>query len=192
MLPSDSEDAELTGTEDCESMATRSVASETEDSADDYSESESEADWLPNVPAATEKTPKGKAPARRSFVNPPTNRTPGPSSRPSTLNKLGRDLSNLSLDGGVGDDSVIIKPARKSRVSQDSNKDDPSIHGAIKKKKRSVLYDLWTTQILISCSYHRLLTKKPVVTEDQIERMAMAMEKRAEHSGNVRRLVSRS
>jgi hypothetical protein len=96
-------------------------------------------------------------------------------------------MNDLTLrDNIVADDSVIIIPVKnrsgkKSTGNVDVHEDSEGTRPAGPKKKKR--YGRTTTKgkILISRSC-RLLGKKPVVTEDEIERVADAVDRVA---GNV-------
>lgn len=159
MLPSDTEDAELTETEtegdddDANSVApSGDTASEDEehddeDEDEEYSEEEEEEMWEP--PSA--KTPKAK---KQSLRNP----SPSPQPRASKsavaskepfksrVSKLAKDLDELNITGQDPDDSVAIIPKKKgkSRTSADSNavheedNDEGFDLPVVKKKKRYI------------------------------------------------------
>jgi kinesin family protein 20 len=165
MLPSDTEDAELTETETegdddgANSVAPSGVTASSDDEHDDdddddeYSEEEEEEEmWEP--PSA--KTPK---------ANKQSMRNPGPSFQPkasksavaskdpfkSRVSKLAEDLDELDITGQDPDDSVAIIPKEKgkSRTSADSNavREEDDDEGfdlpVVKKKKRYIcLFDI--------------------------------------------------
>lgn len=153
MLPSDTEDAELTETEgdddDTNSVAPSGVTTsedEEQDYDDEYSEEEEEEEEMWEPPSV--KTPKAK---KQSL------RTTSPSSQPkasksvsskepskSRVSKLADDLDELDITGQDPDDSVAIIPKKngKSRTSAYSNAvyeedgDEGFDLPVVKKKKR--------------------------------------------------------
>ncbi|KAJ6626900.1 P-loop containing nucleoside triphosphate hydrolase protein [Mycena sp. CBHHK59/15] len=148
MLPSDTEDAELTESEDevGESEADTasigvSAATGSEDESDEEEDHEEEDDdeedeWVP--PEA--KTPRAKtAPQRVASPSPtPPEKKSHLAAKPR-ISKLERGMNHLTLGGADPDDSVIILPVKKFRARQESSEyedqEEPGV-AAIKKKKR--------------------------------------------------------
>ncbi|KAJ7770894.1 kinesin-like protein [Mycena maculata] len=178
MLPSDTEDAELTESElesddgtDVVSVASvgtgvsATTGSEDDESQSDgdYNEDEEEDKWAP----ASAKTPRAKPAPQRVASPSPVPKMQAPTPR---VSKLERGMSQLSLGEVDPDDSVIILPAKKFRARQESSEyedqAEPSV--ALKKKKRQ-------------------LAKKSVVTEEQIERAAA----KTDSGKNVKRMTGR-
>jgi kinesin family protein 20 len=189
MLPSDTEDAELTeselesedGTEgDAASVGvSATTGSEAESESDGtYTEDEEEDDWVPSAG----KTPRAK-PAPQRIASP----SPAPRVQASTprVSKLERGMSHLTLGGGDPDDSVIILPVKNFRARQESSEyEDREEPGVIKKKKRWAFSSFLTHELIPT---HRQLGKKPVMTEEQIERAAA----KQDTGKNVRRMTGR-
>ncbi|KAJ6604199.1 kinesin-like protein [Mycena vulgaris] len=170
MLPSDTEDAELTETElesedgtegDTASIGVSATTGSEAASDAEYSEDDEE-DWVPSAA----KTPRAKPAPQRNASPSPAPRMQAPAPR---VSKLERGMSHLTLGGGDPDDSVIILPVKKFRARQESSEyEDQEEPGLVKKKKRQ-------------------LTKKMVVTEEQIERAAA----KQDSGKNVRRMTGR-
>ncbi|KAJ7124772.1 kinesin-like protein [Mycena crocata] len=175
MLPSDTEDAELTESElesedgtvesECEAASVGTGVSATtgsEDESDgDYSEGV-EDDWSPSAA----KTPRPKPIPQRVA-------SPSPAPRVQAVprvSKLERGMGHLTLDEVDPDDSVVILPVKKFRPRQESSEYEDQEPGAtaFKKKKRQ-------------------LAKKPVMTEEQIERAAA----KQDSGKNIRRMTGR-
>ncbi|KAF8202929.1 kinesin-like protein [Pholiota molesta] len=181
MLPSDTEDAELTETETegdddgANSVAPSGVTASSDEEHDDdddddeYSEEEEEEEmWEP--PSA--KTPKAKKQSMRNpspSFQPKASKFAGTSKElfKSRVSKLAEDLDELDITGQDPDDSVAIIPKKKgkSRTSADSNAvreedDDEGFDLPVVKKKK------------------RVIGKKPVVTEDEIAKAAWDVEKK--------------
>ena len=142
ILPSDDEDAELTETDDGDGddvesgVETGTTGSEGDDDDDEEDEEDEEDDWVPS----TSRTPRAKAKVQR-----PPSPSPVPTRKPSAnktrLSKLEREMGELSLAGGVADDSVIILSVKKFKPRQesvDSGEDEEFEVSAVKKKKRYV------------------------------------------------------
>ncbi|KAJ7169442.1 kinesin-like protein [Mycena filopes] len=182
MLPSDTEDAELTeselqsddgaveseGDEDAVSVGvsgTTGSEDEDEDESDgDYTEDEEEDEWAPS----SAKTPKAKAAPQR--VGSPT---PAPRAQAQTprVSKLERGMGHLHLEEVDPDDSDIsaaAKPFRDNQETSESETDASSVAPPAQKKKK------------------RQLGKKTVVTEEQIERAA-----KRDSGKNIRRMTGR-
>ncbi|KAF7340043.1 Kinesin-like protein [Mycena venus] len=165
MLPSDTEDAELTDSEvgtvdsDAETGSVgASATTESEDGSDaDYTEGEEEDE----LALSTAKTPRAKPARQRTDSPTPASRIQAPTPR---VTKLERGMGDLTL-GEVG-------AAQKFRPRQESSEYESEGAGGVvpgqKKKKR-------------------VLAKKTVITEEQIERAA-AKEDRGK---NVRRMTGR-
>ncbi|KAF9481717.1 kinesin-domain-containing protein [Pholiota conissans] len=201
MLPSDTEDAEMTereGDEDDTSSVAPSGAAASELGEDDEDELDDEEDedeydeeyseelededeeeiWEP--PSA--KTPKAKTqPLRIPSPSPqPQTSKPAASSGSKTksrVSKLAEDLDELNLIGQDPDDSVAIIPKKKGKApaptesnTVDDDDDEEFELPVVKKKKR-------------------IIGKKPLVTEEDINRSAWEVEKnvaRSQASGNRR------
>ncbi|KAG6891054.1 hypothetical protein C0995_014143 [Termitomyces sp. Mi166 len=184
-LPPDNEEAELTETEtvDNESVAvSRSEVDEDEDYDDDaYSEENDEDDWVPPSTSARNKKSKPKTGAQPALDD---STAPTAKSNRTRVVKLAQNMEELSLNGP--DDSMVILPAknykgRRSSSNFDDNDDDDDEEGdseplpAVKKKKRQ-------------------LGKKPVMTEEEIEKTTSAVERNAAKAAgrnSIRRLTER-
>ncbi|KAJ7693605.1 P-loop containing nucleoside triphosphate hydrolase protein [Mycena rosella] len=191
MLPSDSEDAELTESElesedgaegegDAASVGISATTGSEAESDGEYTgtEDEEEEDWAP----AAAKTPRAKPTPQRVA-------SPSPASRAQPrVSKLERGMSHLTLGGGGDpDDSVIILPVKKFRARQESSEyEDQAEPGIVKKKKRCVLHPI-PVFLRLTLPVGRQLAKKTVVTEEQIERAAA----KQDSSKNVRRMTGR-
>ncbi|KAJ7456551.1 kinesin-like protein [Mycena latifolia] len=172
MLPSDTEDAELTESElesedgaegDTASVGvSATTGSDAESDAYAEDEDDDEEDWAPSAG----KTPRAKPAPQRVASPSPASRVQAPAPR---VSKLERGMSDLTLDNLDPDDSVIILPVKKFRARQISSEyEDQSEPEVAKKKKRQ-------------------LAKKTVVTEEQIERAAA----KQDSGKNVRRMTGR-
>ncbi|KAJ7102378.1 kinesin-like protein [Mycena belliarum] len=169
MLPSDSEDAELTesevetedGTEgDTASVGVSAATGSDSESDQDYTESEEE----DSGPSAA-KTPRAKPVPKRVASPSPAPQAQAPAPH---VSKLARGMSHLTLGGGDPDDSVIILPVKKFRARQESSEYEDQVEPEVVKKKK------------------RQLAKKTVITEEEIERAAAKQDGR-----NVRRMTGR-
>ncbi|TFK41288.1 P-loop containing nucleoside triphosphate hydrolase protein [Crucibulum laeve] len=177
MLPSDTEEAELTETEDGDdgtSVAEIEIAASEDEDEDEEEveevdseytedeEEEEEEEWAPS----TTKAPKAKVrapspqPVQASPVRPP----PFKPVKNPRVSKLEREMSDLNISE-TPDDSVVILPVKKFRVrtesttdAGDEDEDEDDEVFPIKKKKRQ-------------------LGKKPVRTEEDIEKATYAVEK---------------
>jgi len=153
MLPSDTEDAELTETEvdDQESVLPSSTTtSEPGDEEDEaYSDENEDDDWEP-----PKKAPKSKQPRLPVPANPPADRlqvkgrsqaVPKSSTNQLRVANLTKNMDNLDINENDADDSTIILPRkayRKSHESLDVDDDDDDEEfdlPVVKKKKRSVI-----------------------------------------------------
>ncbi|KAJ7785844.1 kinesin-like protein [Mycena metata] len=177
MLPSDTEDAELTeselesddGTVESEGDAvsvgvSATTGSEDEEESDgDYTEEEEGEDELALSAA---KTPRAKPAPQRV-----ANSSPAPRMQAQTprVSKLERGMSHLRLEEVDPDDFDIDVPTKKPRAPQESsdNESNASAPGPQKKKRQ--------------------LAKKTVLTEEQIERAAA----RSSGGKNIRRMTGR-
>lgn len=197
MLPSDSEEAQLTekDDDDAESIAvTSTVTTDTEDADSDYQEDQGETWSLQNL--SSNKTPKATGRGDPSTLLHPT---PGRSQfkpKNTRIHELANDVVRMTLDTPVGgDDSVVILPSRKfkaqyalGQVGDEDESDDVHIP-VVKKKKRCALLPQ-----SLECdteSLYRQLGKKAVVTEEEIAKVTYAVEKHvAKTQGNktIRRL----
>ncbi|KAF8807283.1 kinesin-domain-containing protein [Phlegmacium glaucopus] len=185
MLPSDTEEAELTETEvdDQESAAASSTtASELGDEEyETYSDEGEEDDWEP----PSIKTPKAKQPRLPVPVKPPADHlqvkgrsqaVPRSSTNQLRVANLTKNLDYLDINENDADDSTIILPRKAYRKSHESLDDDDEEEfdlPVVKKKKRQ-------------------LEKNPVITEEGINKMAYAVEKsvaRTQGAGGIRRFV---
>jgi kinesin family protein 20 len=140
MLPSDTEDAELTesedGTVDTNSVGV-SAATGSEEEEDDDEDEDEEEDWLPSAA----KTPRAKpAPQRLASPSPAPRLNTQDAAKPR-ISKLARGMSHLTLSVADPDDSVIIVPAFRARQesSEYEDQEEPGTT-AIKKKKRCVMF----------------------------------------------------
>ncbi|RDB29118.1 Kinesin-like protein KIF20B [Hypsizygus marmoreus] len=197
-LPSDNEDAELTETDqgdDKESVApsgtTGSDFDEDEDEDEEYhDDDEDDDDYEVPQPRPTKsssshnKTPKAKktasptiSPSHRVLVKSQSAaQRPAPTNK-SRVSKLAHDMDELTLSASA-DESVIILPVKKGRAPASNFVDDDESDEEVpvpKKKKRQ-------------------LGKKPVMTEEQIEKATSAVERniaKSESGKNIRRLTGR-
>ncbi|KAF8168235.1 P-loop containing nucleoside triphosphate hydrolase protein [Crassisporium funariophilum] len=186
MLPSDSEDAELSETEfdeeDGESIApsgTTASALGDEEEDEDYSTSEDdeEEDWEPpyskDHPMMQLSPSASPSPSRPQ----PKVRKAAPKVNPRA-SELSQEMNRLNIGEGGVDDSVIILPRKAYRKStevivEDDDDDDDEFDIPIVKKKK------------------RQLGKKPVVTEDGINKLTYAVERdvaKTQRAGSIRRL----
>jgi kinesin family protein 20 len=148
MLPSDTEEAELTETEldDQESVLPSSTtASEHEDDDEAYSDEQEDDDW-------STKTPKAKQPRSIVPVNPSIEHAqqkghpqavPKSSTNQFRVAKLTKYMDNLEI--GAANNSTIIlskkahrKPHESLNVDDDDDEEETDLP-VVKKKKRSVL-----------------------------------------------------
>lgn len=146
MLPSDTEDAELTETEPDNQESLVPPSTTPSELGDDYVESEEysdeneDDDWEPPT-----KTPRAKQPcsvhAIRSADHVPLRgRSLKPSTNQPRVAKLTRYMDNLNINENSGVDHTIILPGRRSHGSLNVDDDDEEEFDppVVKKKKRSV------------------------------------------------------
>lgn len=172
MLPSDTEDAQLTETEgdDDLSIALTEVATSEvgeDESGDEYTSESGEDDWVPPSTLGN-KTPKAKANVV-SLLPEITNHVPKSLPKNLQASILAQQMDGLSLQASGPDDSVVIVPVKKFRarpesvnVDEDEDKDGEESQLPIVKKKK------------------RQLGKNPVVTAEGIDMATYAVEKRVE------------
>lgn len=150
MLPSDSEDAELTekdDDDDGESVAVTSTTDTEEATENDseYQEDEEE-EWSPPVPSSN-KTPKANRHAEYPGPSTPSYPTLNKAQfKPSRMSQLAKDIVKMTIDKPSGDDSIVILPSKKfkaqqpsAQVDEEDGSDDVDIP-VVKKKKRCVSY----------------------------------------------------
>lgn len=155
MLPSDTEDAELTEIEldDQESVlpssATESELGDEEDDDEAYSDEHEDDDWSTKTPKA--KQLRSIVPLSPSVEHAQLKGHSQAGSKSSTNQfrdaKLAKYMDNLNLEDGAANDSTIIPPKKAYRKSHESlNVDDDNDDEeeefdlpVVKKKKRSVL-----------------------------------------------------
>lgn len=162
MLPSDTEDAELTETEldDQESVLPSSTTGSElgDDDDDDEAYSESEPDEHEDDDWST-KTPKAKQPRSIVPVSPSiehaqlkghSQAVPKSSTNQFRDAKLTEYMDNLNLGNGAANDSTIILPKKAYHESLNVDDDEEFDLPVVKKKKRSVLIlQIVSTFILI-------------------------------------------
>ncbi|KAJ6501609.1 kinesin-like protein [Mycena vitilis] len=170
MLPSDSEDAELTESELDSEEGTADSDAESASvgaSGDSGSEDESDEDYAADgaeeedeLAMSTAKTPKAKAAPKRVDSPTPAPRMDAPTPR---VSKLERGMNHLTLGEGGS-----VKKVRARQDSSEFEDEEAEEVPELKKKKK------------------RILAKKTVLTEQQIERAA-----RQDSGKNVRRMTGR-
>ena len=190
MLPSDTEDAELTETEldDQESVLPSSAtASELGDGDDEsYSDKDDDDDWEP--PSTKTPRPKAKQVYSTILVSPSVDHTqlkgrsqavPKSSNNQLPVAKLTKYMDNLDISESGGAESTIIPPKETYRKSYKSlNVDDEEDFDlpVVKKKKRSVLiascFNIYTN----IAQFYSQLGKNPVINEEEINKIAYAVE----------------
>ncbi|CAA7258737.1 unnamed protein product [Cyclocybe aegerita] len=215
MLPSDTEDAEMTETECTEDEETSSIApsgatasepaddgeeEEEEDSTDpddeDYSEPDDEDDEEWEEPAYS-KTPKGK---KRIVISPSPSPSPkvtkaaepstvkGPA-RNARVSKLVQEMDRLGLkDAYTADNSVAILPKKAYRKSQASTVAASSIVTADDEADED---DSDPFELSVVKKKKRQLGKKPIMNEEDIKKATHTAEKKIakiQSSGIIRRL----
>ncbi|KAJ4471430.1 kinesin-like protein [Lentinula aciculospora] len=168
MLPSDSEDAEMTGTEagDETEEGEREEGEDEDEESVPASDSESEGgdddkEWAPSVP-----TPRAvKPPPRASSPSPTRQKIPQPKflTNRNRISMAEERLKNLDLDDDFANDDSMIIPSRQSRGRQ--------VGGSGPRKVK------------------RLVGSTPVIREEQIEQISLAMDKRS-GGKTVRRLLT--
>ena len=154
MLPSDTEDAELTESEldDQESVlpssATESELGDEDNEDEAYSDEHEDDDWSTKTPKA--KQPRSIVPVSPSVEHAQLKGHSQAVSNSSTNQfcdaKLAKYMDNLNLGDGAANDSTIFLPKKAYHKSQESlnvddNDDDEEEFDlpVVKKKKRSVL-----------------------------------------------------
>lgn len=157
MLPSDTEDAQLTDTENGEISSaafSHTTANETgdEDEDEEYLEDEEEEDDDDDEWGPPSKTPKSK-----KVISPSPSPSPRPKSRKPfvpvrtpRVSKLAKDMDNLQIKSpgsGGGAPSILSKKSGKGRefrqATEDDDDDDLLLQPTtIKKKKRYVIHYL--------------------------------------------------
>ncbi|KAG5654024.1 hypothetical protein H0H81_008038 [Sphagnurus paluster] len=189
-LPQDDEDAEMTDPDDESAAPSDEVGSDVHED-EEYNEEDEvdddvdEDDWVPPTSfSAGNKSLKGKKVVKvESKAQPEVSAKSNNSraSRASRVSKLANSLDELSLRGP--EDSVVILPARKTRPSinergeseGEGEDSDSELELPVPKKKK------------------RQLGKKPVMTEEQIEKVTYAVERRTSKPDgvkNIRRLTT--
>ena len=190
MLPSDTEDAELTETEldDQGSVIPSSTTEselgdeEDEDDEDDdgvYSEFESDSDEHEDDDWST-KTPKAKQPRSIVPVSPSVAQLKGHSHavpKSSTNHtKLTEHMDNLKLENGAANNSTVILPKKAYHESLNVDDDEEFDPPVVKKKRYVLTLQVGSTFSLILQNFYSQLGKNPIVTEEGINKMAYAVE----------------
>ena len=200
MLPSDTEDAELTETDldDQESVlpssATESELGDEEDDDDAYSDDDEacpdeheDDDW-------STKTPKAKQSRSIVPVSPSVEHAQlkarsqaGPKASTNQFRdaKLAKYMDNLNLEDGAANDSTKKGYHEPSDVDDDEEGFDLPV---VKKKKRSVLI-LRVVSTFTLINYYSQLGKNPIITEEGINKMAYTVETSVPKRLSIRRFV---
>lgn len=201
MLPSDTEEAELTETEldDQESVAPSNTTSgelsdeDMEDEEEAYSD-EYEDDWEPPT-----KTPKAKQPHSYIPAGPSAGRlqlkgrsqaVPKSSTNKLRAAKLTEQMNALDISEKGVNDTVI--PSKKTQKPLNADDDDELDLPIVKKKKRSVILQIVSTFYTNIVKFYSQLGKNPVITEEAINEIVYAVEKsvaETQDRGGIRRFL---
>ncbi|KAJ3936725.1 MAG: kinesin-like protein [Lentinula lateritia] len=168
MLPSDSEDAEMTGTETGDETGKEDEEEEEEEEEEDEasvhtsdSGNGDDDEWAPSAP-----TPRAvKPPPRASSPSPTRPKIPQPKFLTSRnrISAVEQRMKKMDLNDDFDDGDSMIIPSRKSREGQ--------VSGSGPRKVK------------------RLIGSTPVIREDQIEQIVLAADKRS-GGKTIRRLLS--
>ncbi|KAJ3815667.1 kinesin-like protein [Lentinula aff. lateritia] len=164
MLPSDSEDAEMTGTETEDETGKEEEEEEEDDGASVHTSDSGSGDndeWAPSAP-----TPRAvKPPPRASSPSPTRQKIPQPKFLTSRnrISAVEQGMKKMDLNDDFDDGDSMIIPSRKSRERQ--------VSGSGPRKVK------------------RLIGSTPVIREDQIEQIVLAADKRS-GGKTIRRLLS--
>ncbi|KAF9568516.1 kinesin-domain-containing protein [Agrocybe pediades] len=189
MLPSDTEDAELTDDDTASVTQSGTTACEDDEEEDDNDDEEYDDDYTEQDDESDEwEPPASKTPQGKKIVSPISSPSPvskgrkaatasGSSTKNPRMSKLAQEMDEMHIAAGAS--SSTFKPPKKAAVNSkpvdevdraegDDDDDELMLPAAPKKKKR-------------------IISNKPVLTEEDIDRLAQKAGEVAQGAGTIKR-----